>query len=363
MANTNEMSALERAQYFAMSTRQNQHMLARETAATVPSTIDFTLPKSRLLSSLMVKVKYNLNVKHASKTSLSTSVAKDKLWFMRAIRRIALDLNNGFSPFVVSGSEIGMFNLFDNHGLDYYGDIAKNDKTLTASSTGADNAIELSFYLPCTLNDRDPIGLILLQSDQTNVRLTIDMANGSEVFAAATASDVTGFSFDIKNVVVDVMTTTYSVPANAAAYPDLSVLKLVNGRNDAMPAAGQQVIKLSTGTIYRKILFKIVDENGQPVDDSFITSPFEIVFNQADVNYSVSPEMLRLINTKLLGYELPKGIYCFDFSSSGSFVNLGGTRDYIDSANLSEMWLRFTTANKGKIEIVTECLARLTGNA
>ena len=354
-----EMTAAQRAQYFAMSTRQNMHMLARETALNSPSTLQFTLPKSRLLSSLLVKVKMNLNVKHASKTSLSTTVANDEIWKYRTIRRIALDLNNGFSPFVCSGSELALYNLVDVHGNSYHDN---KTVTLTASSTGANNAIEFDMYLPCTLNERDPVGLILLQNDSTNVVLTIDTANASEIFSSATASDISGFTFDINNISVDVMTTTYSIPANNNAFPDLSVLKLVNGRNDAMPATGQQVIKLATGTIYRKILFKIVDENGKPVDNNFITSPFEIVFNQADTNYSISPEMLRLLNTKLLGYELPKGVYCFDFSNTGSFVNLGGTRDYIDSANLTELWLRFTTTGKGKVEIVTECIARLTGN-
>lgn len=339
MSNKTELTASQRAQFFAMSTRQNMHMLARESSSVVPSTIQFNLPKSRLLASLLVKAKFTVSGDKAGTIK--------PIEMAQAIRRIALDLNNGFSPFVVSGEELVMYNLLDNHGIKW------NGEEINVTTEQSD--VELVFELPCTLNGRDPVGLILLQSDQTNVTLTIDTANVSEIV------NQSGVSIEVKKVVVDVMTTTYSIPNNATAYPDLSVLKLVNGRNDSMPTQGQQIVKLATGTIYRKLLFRLLDEDGHPMTKDDITSNFELVFNQADVNYSVHPEMLKVINSKLLGYDLPEGVYCFDFSNAGAFVNLGGTRDYIDTANLNEFWLRFTTTKRGKIEIVSECLARLTG--
>ena len=85
----------------------------------------------------------------------------------------------------------------------------------------------------------------------------------------------------------------------------------------------------------------------------------EIVFNQADVNYNISPDMLRAINTKDLGFELPKGVYIFDFSSGGNITNYGGTRDYIDTEKLTEFWIRTTTTATGSVKVVSECLARL----
>lgn len=341
MSNKVEMTASQRAQFFGMSTRQNMHMLARETASVTPSTLQFTLPKSRLLSSLLVKVKVEFQ------SAESRTLKAEEVYGL--IRRISLDLNNGFSPFVVSGRELYLYNLVSVNGN------AWNDEeiTLPSAQAGSSKNFELVFELPVTLNGRDPVGLILLQSDQTNVTLSIDTANYGSIFPDDT----------FKGMSVDVMTTTYSIPANANAYPDLSVLKLVSGRQDALPTAGQQIVKLATGTIYRKILFRLVDENGQPMTKEDVSSNFELVFNQADVNYSISADMLRTINTKLLGYELPEGVYCFDFSNAGGFVNMGGTRDYIDTAKLTEFWLRFTTGKRGKIEIVTECLARLTGNA
>ncbi len=312
MSQTKELTALQRAQMFAMSTRQNWHMLAKQTTNNMPGTLQFNLPKARLLSGLFVSIKL---------TGGDIS----------SIRRLSLDLNNGFAPFVVSGEELQMYNHIDLNPLNF---------PAWATKEGDGETI-YNFYMPCTTNPRDPIGLILLQNDQTNVTLNIDFGIG------ATKAEV------------KVMTETFSIPADVNAYPDLSVLKLVNGRSDSLPAIGQQRIQLTTGTIYRKIAIKLVDENGAPMSLDDLNGNIQLVFNQADINYSVDPEMLKMWNEKQLGAELPDGVFVFDFSNSGGLPNLGGTRDYIDSANLTEFWLEFNTAKKGKCIIVTETLARL----
>lgn len=314
MAN-NTLTAQQRAQLFAMSTRQNMHMLAKQTAVAFPSTLTFNLPKSRLLSNIYVSVKYS-----------GLEVGQ-----IEGIRRVSLDLNNGFAPFVVSGSDIYLYNMVDSHAHNHEAWAHPEDENT------------FNFKLPVTTNDRDPIGLILLQNDQTNVTLTIDFAN----IEATSAS-------------IEVMTETFSVPAVGEAMPDLSVLKLVNGRTDSLPSAGQQVIRLSTGTIYRKIMFKLTDADGNPMQVTDINSNIEIVFNQADINYSVSATMLRILNEKVLGMKLPDGVFMFDFSNGGGMPNYGGTRDFIDTANLTEFWIRFSTGKVGKCQIITETLARLS---
>lgn len=349
----NELTAQQRAQLFALQTRQNFQMLAPESCETTPATLQFTLPKARLLAGACIRLTGKVNLKHASKTTVDIDI----FTLARSIRRISLDLNNGFQPFVLSGIECLMYNLLENHPQ-INAVSPKNDYmkagTMTASATGADNDFSLTLQLPVTTSLRDPIGLILLQNDSTNVTLSIDMGLGSDMFPTET-----GLTADIKNVKCNVMLETFSIPANSNAFPDLSVLKLVNGRVESMPSSGQQIIKLTTGTIYRKILFRILDENGTPMSLTDLTGTIDLVFNQADVNYSLSADMLRLRNEYMSGYQLPDGMFVFDFSNNGTGANMSGTRDYIDTANLTEFWLRFHTSKKGKVELVTECLTRL----
>ena len=346
------LTAQQRANLFSLSTRQNLQMMAKQTVTTPNTSMQFTLPKARLLANIYVKVKAKINVKHASLTSL----AVDPLAIHKIIRRWSLDLNNGFSPYSISGDALAVMNMIQPTGKMVLGgaDYFHAPEQFTASGTGTENEFYFTVQLPVTLNHRDPIGLILLQSEQTTTDLRIDVANPVDMFGA----DATGYTIDLVSLEATPMLETFSIPANAQAYPDLSVLKLVQDRTDSITSAGQQIVKLSTGTIYRKIALYITDEDGKPVDADYITSNIDLVFNQADVNVSVNADMLRAKNEFDLGAELPKGVFIFDFSNNG-FPNYGGTRDYIDSSNLTEFWVRFNTNGKGKVKVISEMLARL----
>ena len=163
-----QITAQQRAQLFAMSTRQNLQMLAKQTANTGASTLQFNLPKARLLAKTIVHFKGKVNVKHASKTTIPTT----EFTIYKAIRRISLDLNNGFSPFVCTGEELALYNMLDKNGdimnkASNYRNVGATG-TFTANSTGKDNDVDFYLELPVTINPRDPIGLILLQNSETS---------------------------------------------------------------------------------------------------------------------------------------------------------------------------------------------------
>ena len=347
-----KLTAQQRANLFAMSTRQNHHMLAKQMVTTPSTSMQFTLPKARLLSNMFIRVKAKVKVTHATATEL----AVPEIAPYRIVRRYQLDLNNGFAPYSISGEGLALLNMIQpqakmvvNHS-DYYNCPEK----FVASPTGTENEFVFTVQLPVCLNQRDPIGLILLQSESTIVTANLDIGNPMDMFPEGAA----GFTLDLVSLEALPMLETFSIPANSNAFPDLSVLKLCQDRTDTITASGQQIVKLATGTIYRKMILYVTDETGAPADADFIQSNIEMVFNQADTNYSISPEMLRAKNAFDLGQQLPKGVYILDFSNQG-FPNFGGTRDYVDSERLNELWLRFNTSGKGKVKVISECIARL----
>lgn len=359
MAEKQTLTASQRAALFSQATRQNHQMLPTQTATSGASTLTFTFPKARLLSKVLLDIEMKTKITHASKTDLPTDLTVFNPYSL--IRRISLDMNNGFHPYVIGGAECAMLNMISRNNPAYiYDVINKADesgygywKNKGASSTGKENTIGFTLELPITLNDRDPVSLIMLQNEQTVVNLTVDIANGAELLNHAE-----GYSVEITEVKVTPMAETFSIPASTDAFPDISVLKLTASRNDNFVGAGQHIVKLSTGTIYRRLLFRILNKDGKPMETSDITSNIELVFNQADTNYSISPRALRRLNTTQYGYSLPKGMYVFDFAFQGT-VNLSGTRDYVDTERLTEMWLRFSTNDSGTIQIVSETIARL----
>lgn len=358
MADNTKLTASQRASLFAQATRQNMQMLPTETVSSGATSSTFLLPKARLLSKILIDVCAKVTITHPSETTVPEC---DEFTPYGIIRRVSLDLNNGFSPYVIAGRQCAMINMINHGNADYLKDVnSKSEsnafgywKNKGASPTGKQNEIRFTLELPVTLNDRDPVGLILLQNEQTLVELKLDYANGAEIFA-----DSTGYTIEINEIKATPMLESFSIPANANAFPDLSVLKLVNSRNDSYVGAGQHIIKLATGTIYRRLIFRVLDEDGNPLSDEDILSNIDLVFNQADVNYSINPRLLRMLNTTQYGFTLPKGMYVFDFAYQG-ICNMSGSRDYIDTERLTEFWLRFNTGGSGRLEIVTECIARL----
>lgn len=354
MSNSNNLTAAQRASMFAQATRQNMQMLPSASANTDLTSLQFTLPKARLLSSIMAWVEVKVKATHGS-TGGNLKVPFADVH--NIIRRWSLDLNNGFSPYTVGGRELYYLNAL-NGTKGYYDIMDAEDKTVNGTiameynPSGAVNTIAFPVEMPVTINERDAVGLILLQNDQTNVTLTADVNNVNNVFKAD------GVTFAVENITITPLVTTFSVPAMSDAFPDLSVLKLVNSRVDNYSGAGQHIVRLSTGTIYRRMVVRFTDENGTPLTVDEITSNIDIVFNQADVNYSIAPKLLRALNSKMYGYQLPDGVYSFDFTYQG-IANMGGSRDFIDTERLTEFWLRFSTSKTVKVEIVTECLARL----
>lgn len=359
MAEKQNISAAQRAANFAKCTRQNQHSLMKQSADGGGSTLSFILPKNRLLSKILLSFEIKCKFKHNTKTDFN---GLDVLVPFKLVRRLSMNLNNGFEPYVISGDELAMLNMISRYRADYvFNDVNVNTTDIgygcwldkSVSAAGSENTIKFNLEMPVTLNDRDPVSMIMLQNEQTVVTITIDMANGSEIFPTGS-----GYSAEIINTKCDLMTETFSIPASTDAFPDVSVLKITHSRNDSFVGAGQHILKLSTGTIYRRMIMRFIDENGNPLTDENITSPIEMVFNQADVNYSIMPKMLRASNTTYYGYTLPVGIYVMDFAFQGT-VNLGGTRDYIDTENLTEFWLRFTTNKTCRVQLVTETISRL----
>lgn len=352
------LTAAQRAALFAQATRQNMQMLPKQTINTGSNTVEFTLPKARLLSKILIAFKLKFKATHASKTELPNI---DVFTPYEIIKKISVDINNGFSPYVIGGKECAMLNMTHRHDAEYIKYASENTedtnkigywKGQKASTTGAENEVAFTLELPITLNDRDSIGAILLQNEQTVVNASISIGEIADMF-----KDNNGYTYEFNSMEIVPMVESFSIPASASAFPDLSVLKLVNSRKESWLSSGQQVVKLSTGTIYRKIIFMLTDAQGNPLADEDIND-IQLVFNQADCNYSINPRLLRILNTTQYGFTLPKGMYVLDFGYQG-IVGLSGSRDYVDTERLTECWLRFTTKDAGFVNIVTETLARL----
>jgi hypothetical protein len=347
-------TAQQRAALFAQMTRQNLHMLPGQAVTSAPQSVQFVLPKARYLSNIFLNVSAKVKVTHASATTITVPTFAP----YQLIRRVSVDLNNGFSPFIIGGKDLAVYNL-DRLNPDIVIPQTTNDRGNAyisggvASSSGTDNTINFTLQLPITLNPRDPVGLILLQNEATQVTLTVDVGQPGDVY-----DNAANYTFALTSCSITPMIETFTVPALEEAKPDISVLKLVSSKAESFPGSGQNIVKLNVGTIYRKLFVMLEDADGAAFADADVTSNLELVFNQADIPYSIKPQLLTHKNSLDLGYTLPKGVYLFDFTNQG-IPNLGGSRDYIDTERLTEFWVRFNSTKAGKVTVISENLTRL----
>lgn len=349
------LTPAQRAVLFAQATRQNYQAMPTQSVNAENTTIQFNLPKVRLLSRILLHVEAT-----ATLTSTAATIQTSAYSPYNILRRISLDLNNGFSPLVLGGADLSLYSRLRQNQNVF--DISTNGKANTyveniAAAGGHDCAIRFTLPLETTLNQRDQTGYILLQNDESVVTLTIDVSTLSQAYVLNAGN---GDTVTFKNMKITPTLETYSIPNVPQAFPDLSVLKLVSSKSDIFQGGSTSIIKLPVGTIYRKLILKFTDNNGVALTDQSFTGTIDFVFNQADTPYTFNPQTLSALNHMEYGEPLPSGVYTLDLSDQG-IPNYGGSMNYIDTEKLTEFWIRFNANVAGTITVISENLARLQG--
>jgi hypothetical protein len=346
-----KLSPAQRAMYFANATRKYEQMLPSQ-AFVENQTISFQLPKTRFLSKIYLIMKGSFKVTHASKTSYTKSVF-DK---HNLVKRVRMSINNGFNPFDISGSMLNLYNKMnkfavptaDNFSLDVLGNVV--------SSGGTVNTVSNVYELPITINERDPIGLLLLQNEQSIVSLNVDCGSIKDLM---TDTDIT--ISDI-NITITPVIETFSIPQVPDAVPDYSIVKLVNEQTEHIVNTSEMTVKVPVGLTYRKLGLYLASDTAKTAITHDKLSYFKFVFNQADTPVYVPADQVAYKNKVDYAGSIPVGAYLFDLSSQG-IANLGGGRDYIDTERLTECWVTLgfngLSGSTNYVTMFSEKLAKL----
>lgn len=347
-----QLNPAQRAALFNQLTREHIQVGPALTM-TEGETRTVDLPKTRLLKKIRLLVEATINVTHATSTSYTAGTFAP----YSLIKNLKFGLNNGFNPYQLNTAGLYLYNVMRSNADVITAAASGRGKVvqgLVASSSGTDNAVKCLVDLPIQINDRDPIGLILLQNEQTQGTLEITIADDVSILL----SNTTGFTVTLEALKITPIFETFSIPVPGEAFPDITLLKLVQSYEQTIPGAGEHVIKLPTGNTYRRIALFLQDGNGAALQESDITSNFELSFNQADIPYVLPPAYVAAVNHEVFNSVLPAGVFVFDFTYQG-LENYGGARDYIDTEKLTEFWVKFSTNKAGKVTYLREVMARL----
>lgn len=349
---TSKLNPAQRSANFNLQTRAYEQGLGSMSFAE-SQTIQQVLPKSRFAQHLYLLVTGSFTCAHASKTTF----AKAPFDKYNLLKQIRLNYNSGFNPYQISGSKLWLYNQLQN-GLNDYLDadnFGTNVLGNTVSVGGTSNAVKFALECPLTINQRDTIGLINLQSVETSLTLQIDC---DSVKSVMTDTDIT---ISNVNITITPVLRTFSIPAMADAVPDYSILKLVNEDSRQIIGNGDNRFTLQTGLTYRRILFFVTSDGKTALPASDIVK-VQVALNQADTPYSFSGDYLAYKNKVEYQGSLPLGVYCIDFADNG-LVNYAGARDYLDTEALTQLDLIITFAglsgSTNMIYIIPEKLAKL----
>lgn len=313
---------------FIDATRQNRRLIGQVSYSSGNrSSID--LPQTGLLANLLIRVNGTLTVTNGTGSSTYNAANLGKAWAL--IDRVHLTANSGTEIVNVTGIGLGIRNAMEMSYSDLAASaipsaVTNNPVYQFGTSNGA-NTVNFTLKVPVTINDRDPIGLILLQNRETLLTLALDWANPTNLFTLTGNASV---SFSGQAYVT---MEYFSVPLSDKDYPDLSVAHTLLEDQIAVAGTGDVLYTIPRGNIYQRIIHRVV-LNGAAAGFTDV--------NQLTLQYNQSEQPVKMYGYDFLQIQrdrydrdLPQGVYVYDFAYQGQPM-YGGTRDLVNSRAITD---------------------------
>lgn len=328
---------------FIDATRQNFTQLPAQ-AYTNEGRLYFDLPKVGLLSRLFLTVKGTMTVTPGTG---SATLGERKAFNM--IKRIRLIANSGASIFDVSGYGTYLINNVlrkANEIKDSVVDEGIDAEVYGAGVASGANAWKFGLEIPIAINERDPIGLVLLQNNATQLTLEIEFnpvygANAVIAPIVVTGDAVASFAGN-----VGVMMEYFTVPRTKEDYPALNVVHQWLEQQDAIASAGAWNKALLRGNTYMRMIHYVTLNNALNTTD---VDKLRVLYNQSEVPYTIDKLPQLFLQRSRYGKDLPKGTFVHDWYMSSGQVGLGTSRDFINSANVTEFQSEVTLASGASV--------------
>jgi len=303
---------------FVANTRRKIVQLPTQTRPSGGGTTSINLPKTGLLAGILLAIRGSVT---------GTVTTANPLGFASIINRVRLTLNSGIDIFNVSG--VGYNYLLREVLESEYIDISGQNNARSAVTAAAFN---LDMFIPVAINMRDPLGLILLQNEQTLLTLNIDwtadtnvvLTGGGTVAAATTAVPYIEL---------------FTVPVDPQDFPPINIIHQILEDQQAISGAQDWVYNWPRGNTYMQVLHGV--GVGAAGSDGFTKAQIRV--NQSDYLQSTDIPYLDLEFRRMRGRARPAGGLFFDLLGSSGIGNYGLTRDVFNSSLVTDLASVITT--------------------
>lgn len=293
--------------------------------------VTFRLPKVGILAGI------HLLITGAVAGTLS---APNAFGMASIVKRVRLTANNGIDILNFSGPEYHY--LLRDQIEDYKDPVADS----TARNVVTAVAFDISMYLPVAVNLRDPVGLLMLQSEGTEYTLTVEFEADATVATGATVT-----------ATVAPHLVLFSVPADRKDWPDFSRVHRIIAEEPVISATGEYRYKPPRGNAYLQLLYGL--GMAQAGSDKF--SRVQLATG-SDVIMDLTPNAFDIEYSHTHGRARLAGTFVFDFLGSSGLGSYGSTRDIVYSQALTDLDVVITVSTADTLYALRREIVAIVAN-
>lgn len=267
--------------------------------------------------------------------------------FAAAIKRVTLSVNN--IGYIYDTSGVG-YHFAVRHYLNDYRDPVKasNARAAITATTG-----RLDMRIPVSLNDRDPLGLLLLQNEQTLATLTIQWETDANLTSTGSVGTVT----------VQPSIYWFTVPENPADRPPINYIHQVLEDSVAISGAGVYNYDVPRGGILTHLTLGAgwAASGSDNWSEAILKlqsayQKWDLTTVLADINFDATHNYsgVALPASQRLAGTIP-----FDFVGTSGLGTYGKLRDAIDSRALTYLRAAVTMSGSGTLYAIRRQLSQL----
>ncbi len=318
---------------FAVNTRRKIVALPTINKPSGGGVTTINLPKTGLLGAIYLRIRANVS---------GTLSNQNALGFSSIVRRVSLVLNSGIDLYSVSGPgyaylaqemvETGFFPVFSG----YEG----------RNPVAADADVVLDQFIPLTINARDPLGMLMLQNEQTLLTLEVDWEADANVATGATVVATATPYLEL-----------FTVPRDPQDWPPLNVVMQTLEETRTISGAGEVTYDVPRGNTYLRIGLGL--GMGASGADGF--SHVKVRLNQSDYLLDTPSAFFDLEYARFHGGRTrTPGTLILDFVGSSGFGNYGMARDLINSGQVTDFGVVLDATGSGTLRVVRQQLVALS---
>ncbi len=284
------------------------------------------------------------------------------------IQRVRVFTNEGNELINLSAAGLYLIQRLQRSSYDPRNPLASLGSTNTAAAIYNAPTMAIDTTYTITFNMKIPIawgpqlqaGLILLQNNYTRITAEVTFNDGTVSGNLITMGGTTP-SISALAVTCLLAMEIFNLPPSTASYPDLS--KVLIQREDLQPVTntGNFSYNPVLGNTYLDWIMQFENNGARMVPANF--SQLQLVYSQTQAVYNETPSQFLARNRELLGnIDLPDGVFWWAMSDGFGLLEVGNTRDAINTGLLTALQLISTigstvTLTNARVRVISRQLA------